>query len=63
MKAPDSTMPTITTAWWSAKTAIITRSSMNSTSVPITAGMVPTQRWTRGATNTDVRATSTPQPK
>ncbi len=56
-------MPTITTAWWSAKTAIVARSSMNSTSVAITAGIVPTQRCTRGATKTEVTATSRPQPK
>ena len=63
MNAPDSTMPMVTTVALSAQIAIIARSAVNSTSVTMIAGTVPIARSTTGATTTETKATSRPQPK
>ena len=63
MKAPEAMIPIVTTVGLSAQMAITVRSAVNSTSVAMIAGTVPMARCTIGATTTETRATSRPQPK
>ena len=62
-KAPATITPTTSTARWSVQIAIAARSSAKSDSDVIIVGTDPIARCSRGATHTDVMASSRPQPK
>src|SRR4051794_5645750 len=61
--APATTMPTTSTALESVNTAITARSTANSRSAPTTEGSSPIRASSHGAATTEVKASSSPQPK
>ena len=61
--APATTTPTTRAALWSVSTAIIARSRANRLSEASTVGTEPNRRCSIGATQTEVIASSRPQPK
>ena len=61
--APETTTQVASTALLSVPIAITTSVAQKPTSAPTAEGSVPKRRCRRGATTTEVKASSTPQPK